>query len=67
MKKDLIFLCYEQDSGNCFVQISPANRKSEINAIGYWVRFFDTLTEALRTKAKIDRRPYLANKYLNIR
>lgn len=65
-RKMLIFLCYEQDSGSCFVEISPANRKSEINPIGYWVRFYDTLDEALRTKSKIDRHPHLAGKYLNI-
>ena len=64
--KSLIFICYNQDTGYCFVESSPANRKSEINPTGYWVCFYDTLTDALRTKARIDRRPYLASKYLNI-
>lgn len=66
IKKDLIFICYDQDSGDCFVEISLANRKSEINPVGYRIIFFDTLTEALRVKAKIARRPHLAGRYLNI-
>ena len=69
IKNDLIFMAYDPDSGKSFVEKSPANRKTESNSIGYIVRFFKSLTEANKVKAKIDRFPYLAylaEKYFNI-
>jgi len=66
IENDLIFMAYDPDSGNSFVEKSPANRKTEINSIGYIARFFKSLAEANKVKAKIDRFPYLAEKYFNI-
>ena len=63
--KSLIFICYNQDTGYCFVESSPAKRKTETNTIGCFVRFFDSLADAVKVKSKIDRRPYLAHSYLN--
>ena len=64
--KSLNFICYNQDTGYCFVESSPANRKTETNPIGCFVRFFDTMADALHVKSLIDKKPYLAFKYLNI-
>ena len=65
-QKQYFLLYYNQDDGECFVEDSPGERKTEINPIGYFVRFYNTLAEAKRIKARIDRFPYLAAKYLNI-
>lgn len=62
----IVTLFYNMDTGHCFVETSLANRKTETNPIGCFVRFFDSLAEALQVKSLIDKRPYLAQRYLNI-
>lgn len=64
--KSIIFLCYNLDTGYCFVESSTIDRKTEINPIGYFVRFFDSLAEAYKVKFQIEKRPYLAHHYLKI-
>ncbi len=65
-KAEKTFLAYDQDTGHCFVETSPADRKTEINPIGYFIRYFDSVKEAHRVKSQILRRPFLVHKYLNI-
>ena len=62
----IVTLFYNMDTGHCFVETSLANRKTEINPFGFFVRFFNSLAEALKVKSLIDKRPYLAHHYLNI-
>jgi len=64
--KSIIFLSYNMDTGYCFVGSSIIDRKTEINPIGYFVRFFDLLAEAYKVKFQIEKRPYLAHRYLKI-
>jgi hypothetical protein len=64
--KFLYTLFIDWDTGYSFIEASPANRKTEINPIGYWVRSFNSEFEAQRLKRRIDRRPYLAAQILSI-
>jgi len=62
----IVTLFYNMETGYCFIENSSANRKTEINPFGFFVRFFNSLAEALKVKSLIDKRPYLAQRYLNI-
>jgi len=64
--KSFIILFYNLETGYCFIENSSANRKTEINPFGFFVRFFNSLAEALKVISLIDKRPYLAHRYLNI-
>ena len=64
-QKQYFLLYYNEDTGCCFIKVSPVERKTEINPIGYRVKFFQTLKEAIKMKRRIDDKPFMATQYLN--
>ena len=52
------------DTGYSTIEVTPVNRKTEINPVGHYVHFVASLEVAKRLKQRFDRCPYLVEKYL---
>jgi len=62
--KKLVYLSVDIDTGFTIVNYTLANRKSEINPVGHYIIFLDSLKMAMQLKRKFDKYPYKVENYL---
>ena len=64
--EDIVFLSIDRDTGVYTFESSPADRKTEVNPVGHYVCFSLTIKQFTSLKKRLQKRPYLIEKYLRL-
>lgn len=63
-EKKIAFISIDMDTGFIIAEETPETRKTEVNPVGHYVRFVDSLAHAKRIKRKLEKRPFLVEEYI---
>lgn len=64
-QKILVYLSIDLDTHRVSIGYGPANRKIELNPVGFYVRFVSSYAKAVYLKQRFERFPYLVNRFIN--